>query len=56
MSNEWMKNGYLLITYYLLLITHVVTSGGVLEPVEDPVSWDNLELERSSNQQMQDIK
>jgi hypothetical protein len=21
MSNEWMKNGYLLITYYLLLIT-----------------------------------
>ncbi|MEH1945842.1 MAG: hypothetical protein V7K77_02460 [Nostoc sp.] len=22
MSNEWMKNGYLLITYYLLLITH----------------------------------
>ncbi|WP_335233985.1 hypothetical protein [Nostoc sp.] len=23
MSNEWMKNGYLLITYYLLLITPV---------------------------------
>ncbi|MEH1948406.1 MAG: hypothetical protein V7K77_15865 [Nostoc sp.] len=22
MSNEWMKNGYLLITHYPLLITH----------------------------------
>ncbi|MEH2414061.1 cation diffusion facilitator family transporter [Nostoc sp.] len=33
--------------------THVTTH---LEPVEDPVSWDDLELERPSNQQMQDMK
>ena len=36
----------------VLPLTHVTTH---LEPVEDPVSWEDLELERPSNQQMQDI-
>ncbi|MFN6451429.1 MAG: hypothetical protein RM022_004225 [Nostoc sp. EfeVER01] len=36
MSNEWIKNGYLLITYYLLLITpespHPSGRGGFQSP------------------------
>jgi divalent metal cation (Fe/Co/Zn/Cd) transporter len=34
----------------VLPLTHVTTH---LEPVEDPVSWDDQQLERPSNQQIQ---